>query len=145
MVMLQRGDHRLGWAGLGGDLSISVNVRTRRMDDHRIPYAVDSSIDPAARTVGTYLGVPEAAISASLRYKVAVLFRHLIEGRPEPSYLVRTRAAFLGVPPEDLEWAAHRLRRRLNSVRGTDLQSLEELGAYLVCETGEIGAADLDP
>jgi hypothetical protein len=83
-------------------------------------------------------------MSAALRYRLAVLFAHLIEGRPEPPRLVRGRAEFLGISEESLGDAAHRLRRRMNVVMGLDLHSLGELGQHLV-STGELGRQDLDP
>lgn len=145
MVMLQRGDHRLTWSGLGHPLSVSVVIRTRRLDDQKIAYAVDSTVEGQAAGPGHYLGVQDAPMSAALRYRLAVLFRHLIESQPEPLHLVARRAEFLGLPEEELEWIAHKFRRRLNVVRGTDLQSLEELGEYLVLKTEELGRTDLDP
>ena len=145
-VMLQRGSHHLTWPDLDGPVAISLTVRTRRMDDARIRYAVDHRITTQGGLgVGSYLGVQEAPVSAALRYRLAVVFRHLIEREPEPMHLLRRRADFLGMSEQDLDWVVQRHRRRLNVVRGLDLQSLDELGDYLVNETGELGRADLDP
>ena len=145
-VMLQRGDHHLTWPDLDGPVAISVTVRTRRMDDARIRYAVDNRIEAqGGPPLGSYLGVQEAPVSAALRYRLAVVFRHLIEREPEPVQLLRRRAAYLGMNEQDLDWTLQRHRRRLNVVRGLDLQSVDELGDYLVHETGELTRADLDP
>ena len=84
-------------------------------------------------------------MSLALRYWLAVLFRHLIEGDSEPLDLVRKRATYLGMPEADLEEAAHRYRRRLNVVRDLQLGDLYELGMHLVKETGELASEDLDP
>lgn len=143
-VVLQRGETRVSWPELDGPVSLSVSVRTRRLDDQRVAYAVDGRI-PAGAVASEGGAVPDAPMSLALRYRLAVLFRHLIEGEPEPAHLVRTRAAYLGVSEADLEEWAHRYRRRLNSVRDLALGDLYDLGRHLVLETGDLGAADLDP
>lgn len=145
MVMLQRGDHRISWEGLGQPLGVSVTIRTRRMEDARIPYAVDSAVDGAAHGTGSYLGVTDAPMSASLRYRLAVLFQHLIDGEPEPRNLVPKRAEALGISEEELTETAHRYRRRLNVVNGLDLQTIEELGEHLVLKSDELTRDDLHP
>jgi hypothetical protein len=149
IVMLQRGDHRVAWEGLERPLSVSVTVRTRKMEDHRIPFAVDSTVEttPESRdhAAGSYLGVADAPMSAALRYRLAMLFRHLLVGEPEPRNLLQRAAESLGMPEVELTDAAHRYRRRLNVVRGLDLQSLEELGEYLVQQAHELGKDDLEP
>jgi hypothetical protein len=144
ITMLQRGDYRISWEGID-PLSLSVTVRTRRLDDQRIPYAVDSAVDTRVEGSGSYLGVTDAPITAALRYRLAVLFRHLIEGELEPRNLLVKRAETLGITPEELEAVAHRFRRRLNVVQGLDLQSIEELGEYLVLKSDELTREDLEP
>ncbi len=145
MVMLQRGHHRLTWEGLSQPLGISVTVRVRRLEDQRVPFVVDGAVPGHAQGTGSYLGLTDAPMSAALRYRLAVLFRHLIEGEPEPRHLVQRRAEILGVPEEELAEAAHRYRRRLNVVQGIDLQTLEELGEYLVLKAEELTKEDLEP
>ena len=145
IVMLQRGDHRVTWDGLDRPVGVSVTVRTRRLDDQRIPFAVDSALDAAVEGSGSYRGVTDAPMSAALRYRLAVLFKHLIEGDLEPRQLVAKRAEALGITAEELEATAHRCRRRLNVVHGLDLQSIEELGEYLVCKSEELTRLDLEP
>ena len=145
MVMLQRGDHRVTWDGLDRPVGVSVTVRTRRLDDQRIPYAVDSTLDAGVEGSGSYRGVTDAPMSAALRYRLAVLFRHLIDGELEPRNLLANRAEALGIAPEELEAIAHRCRRRLNVVHDLDLQSIEELGEYLVCKSEELTRRDLEP
>lgn len=147
ITMLQRGDFRISWEGLDRPLGISVTVRTRRLEDQRIPFAVDSAIDRTLEPSGSgsYLGVADAPMSAALRYQLAVLFRHLIEGEIEPRNLLQRRAEALGMTAEDLAATAHRFRRRLNVVHTLDLQSIEELGEYLVCKSEDLSREDLDP
>lgn len=145
MTMLQRGDYRISWEGLPQPLGLSVTVRTRRLDDQRIPYVVDGAVQPRVTGAGSYLGVEDAPMSAALRYRLAVLFRHLIEGEGEPPNLLQRRAEFLGMTEEALLDAANRYRRRLNVVQSLDLQSVEELGDYLVRKTDELTRDDLDP
>lgn len=145
MVMLQRGDHRITWDGLDRPVGVSVTVRTRRMDDQRIPYAVDSTVEGQAEVAGSYRGVTDAPMSAALRYRLAVLFRHLIDGEVEPRNLLAKRAEQLCISEDELEASAHRYRRRLNVVRTLDLQTLEELGEYLVLKSEELSRADLEP
>lgn len=149
MVMLQRGDHRITWEGLERPLAVSVTVRTRRLDDQRMPYvldsALDTNVDGRQGGAGSYLGVTDAPMSAVLRHRLAVLYRHLIEGEPEPRNLLASRASALGISEEELQRTAHRCRRRLNVVRALDLQSLEELGEYLVLKNDELARDDLDP
>lgn len=144
-VMLQRGEHRLLWPELAHPVGVSVSVRTRRLEDQRVAYVVDSTVNADGRGVGSYLGVDDAPMSDSLRYRLAVLFRHLLEGEPEPLRLVARRAEFLGLSEDALDETAQRFRRRVNAVSGTDLQSLDELGAYLVGPAGVLTRADLDP
>jgi hypothetical protein len=144
ITMVQRGDFRISWEGLD-PMAVSVTVRTRRLEDHRIPYAVDSTVDHRAEGSGSYLGVTDAPMSAALRYRLAVLFRHLIEGEMEPRNLLERRAESLGISVEELENVAHRYRRRLNVVHNLDLQSIEELGEYLVRKSDELTREDLDP
>lgn len=144
ITMLQRGDYRISWDGLD-PLALSVTVRTRRLEDSRTPYAVDSTVDGRAEGSGSYLGVTDAPMTAALRYRLAVLFRHLIEGEMEPRNLLERRAESLGIPVEELEAAAHRYRRRLNVVHGLDLQTIEELGEYLVRKSDELTREDLEP
>ena len=155
LVMLQRGDHRLSWPelggtrlggrGLGGPVTVSVTVRTRRLEDARTRYAVDSAVATPVRGPGVHRGGTEPPMSVALRYRMAVLFRHLLEGAPTPVHLVRHRAQFLGMTEHELDRIAQRLRRRLNAVRGLDLQSLDELGDYLVRGQGELSPKDLNP
>ena len=145
MVMLQRGDHRVSWSGLGAPLAVSLTVRTRRLEDQRIPYAVDSTVDSSTGGSGSYLGVTDAPMSAALRYRLAVLFRHLIEGELEPRNLLQKRAEALGLTAEELEATAHRLRRRLNVVHALDLQTIEELGEHLVLKSDQLTRDDLEP
>ena len=144
ITMLQRGDFRVSWEGFD-PLNVSVTVRTRRLDDQRLPFAVDSAVDPRLEGSGSYLGVTDAPMSAALRYRLAVLFRHLIEGELEPRHLLPKRAEALGTSEEELEASAHRYRRRLNVVHGLDLQSIEELGEYLVLKTDQLTKDDLEP
>ena len=145
ITMLQRGDHRISWEGLGKPVGISVTIRTRRLEDQRIPYAVDSSIDGAALGTGSYLGVTDAPMSAALRYRMAVLFQHVIDNEAEPRNLLQKRAEALGMTEEDLAETAHRYRRRLNVVHALDLQTLEELGEYLVLKGDQLTRDDLHP
>ena len=145
ITMLQRGDHRISWEGLDQPVGLSLTVRTRRLDDARIPYAVDTTVDGREHGAGSYLGVADAPMSAALRYRLAVLFRHLIDDEPEPRHLLQRRAEALGIPEDDLTAAAHRFRRRLNVVRTLDLQSIEELGEYLVRTSRELTHEDLEP
>jgi hypothetical protein len=144
-VMLQRGDHRISWERLEQPFGVSVTVRPRRLDDSRIPYAVDSTLDGQGEGSGSYLGVTDAPMSAALKYRLAVLFRHLIDGELEPRNLLEKRAETLGMTAEELEATAHRYRRRLNVVRTLDLQSIEELGEYLVLKSEELCKDDLEP
>jgi hypothetical protein len=144
VVMLQCGDHRLQWSGLDKPLAVSVTVRTRRLDDQKLAYAVDSTIDGAATGLRNQLGVVDAPMSAALRYRMAVLFRHLVEGDPEPPYVLTRRAEFLGLTEAELVDVAHRYRRRLNA-SGADLQSLLELGEFLVRHPEGLTRSDLDP
>jgi hypothetical protein len=83
-------------------------------------------------------------MAAALRYRMAVLFRHLLEGDPEPPYVLTRRAEFLGLAEAELVDLAHRYRRRLNA-SGTDLQSLLELGEFLVRHPEGLTRSDLDP
>jgi len=115
------------------------------MEDQRVPYAVDSSIDGVTHGSGSYLGVTDAPMTAALRYRLAVLFQHLIEGEPEPRNLLARRAEALAVSEADLAEMAHRYRRRLNVVHSLDLQTLEELGEYLVLKSDELTRDDLHP
>ena len=144
ITMVQRGDYKISWEGFD-PLVLSVTVRTRRLDDQRIPYAVDSVVDGRAEGSGSYLGVTDAPMTAALRYRLAVLFRHLIENELEPRNLMERRAESLGISVEDLEATAHRYRRRLNVVHNLDLQSIEELGDYLVRKSDELTRDDLEP
>jgi hypothetical protein len=144
VVMLQAGEHRLQWSGLEHPLAVSVSVRTRRLDDQKIAYAVDATIDPGATGLRSELGVADAPMSAALRYRMAVLFRHLLEGDPEPLHVITRRAEFLGLPEAELVELAHRYRRRLNA-SGADLQSLLELGEFLVRHPEGLTVSDLDP
>ena len=144
ITMLQRGDFRVSWEGLD-PMAVSVTVRTRRLEDQRIPFAVDSTIDGRAEGSGSYLGVTDAPMTAALRYRLAVLFRHLIEGDVEPRNLLEKRAEALGITVEELDATAHRYRRRLNAVHNLDLQSIEELGEYLVRKSDELTRDDLEP
>lgn len=145
MAMLQRGDFRISWETLGQPLALTVTIRTRRLDDQRVPYVVDGAVQPHVTGAGSYLGVADAPMSAALRYRLAVLFRHLIEGDAEPAHLMQRRAEFLGMAEEDLADAANRYRRRLNVVQQLDIQSVEELGDHLVRKTDELTREDLDP
>jgi hypothetical protein len=144
ITMLQRGDFKISWEGFD-PLAVSVTVRTRRLEDQRIPFAVDSTVDSRVEGSGSYLGVRDAPMTAALRYRLAVLFRHLIEGELEPRNLLERRAEALGIPVEELEATAHRYRRRLNVVHNLDLQSIEELGEYLVGKSDELTRDDLEP
>jgi hypothetical protein len=149
IAMLQRGDHRISWEGLERPLNVSVTVRTRRLEDQRIPFAVDSTVEASPdlreQPAGSYLGVADAPMSAALRYRLAVLFRHLLAGEPEPRNLLQRASESLGIPEIELTDLANRYRRRLNVVRSLDLQSLEELGEYLVVERQELCKDDLEP
>lgn len=145
VVMLQRGDHRISWEKLDGQLGVSVTVRTRRLEDQRIPYAVDSTLDGQGEGSGSYLGVTDAPMSAALKYRLAVLFRHLIDGDLAPHNLLQRRAETLDIAPDELEAMAHRYRRRLNAVHSLDLQSLEELGEHLVLKSEALTREDLEP
>ena len=144
VVMLQRGEHRLQWSGLEKPLAVSVSIRTRRLDDQKVAYAVDSTIDTTATGLCDERGVSDAPMSAALRYRMAVLFRHLLEGDPEPPNVMTRRAEFLGLTEAELYDVANRYRRRLNA-SGADLQSLLELGEFLVRHPEGLTRADLDP
>lgn len=150
MVMLQQGEHRVIWEEWDQPVVLAVSVRGRRRDDARIPYLVDNRIpteEESARRAGsggTYLGVPDAPMTLALRYRLAVLFRHLLEGETEPLDLVRKRAVYLGITVEELDEAANRYRRRLNAVLDVKLGDLYDLGQHLH-GAGEIEAPDLDP
>ena len=144
VVMLQRGEHRLQWSGLDKPLAVSVSIRSRRLDDQKLAYAVDSTIDTAASGLRNERGVVDAPMSAALRYRMAVLFRHLLKGDPEPPHVLTRRAEFLGLTEAELFDVANRYRRRLNA-SGADLQSLLELGEFLVQHPEGLTRSDLDP
>lgn len=144
VVMLQRGEHRLQWSGLDKPFAVSVSIRSRRLDDQRIAYAVDSTIDSGASGLRDAQGIVDAPMSAALRYRMAVLYRHLLEGEPEPPNVLARRAEFLGTTEAELFDVANRYRRRLNA-SGADLQSLLDLGEFLVRHPEGLTRSDLDP
>lgn len=64
-VTLQRGEHRVSWPELPSPLNLSITVRSRRMDDQRMAYVVDSTVDSGGRS--SQLGVedpPDVGVAA---------------------------------------------------------------------------------
>lgn len=145
MVMLQQGTSVIDWPELDGSLSLTVTIRNERATDRDIPYAVGSEIDAGRPVAGTNLRGREVEMSPGLKHRMAVLFRHLIERSEPPANLCETAAKRLGTSEQAVKNSANRYRQRLNASRGRSLETLEQLGYYLVVTSEAIGTVDLDP
>ena len=72
------------------------------------------------------------------RYRLAVLFRHVLEGRPAPDPFFPPAVAEAGCTMQVLKNLLKDTKYQLNRQRGLHLNSYDSLGYYLVHTTGVI-------
>jgi hypothetical protein len=72
------------------------------------------------------------------RYRLAVLFRHVLEGRPAPEPFFPPAVVEAGCTMQVLKNLLKETKHQLNRQRGLHLSSYDSLGYYLVHTTGVI-------
>lgn len=89
-----------------------------------------------------------AVLNDLQRRRLAVLFRHVVEGRPAPDRFYQQAAEQLGASEQVLKNLVRETRDRLNDQRGLRFgagpDQLEVLGYYLVHTTGVLRREHLD-
>ena len=70
---------------------------------------------------------------------------HLVNGHRTRVRVRNPRAERLGTSEQAIKNAANRYRERLNDRRGHSIETLDDLGYYLVHVTGVLGPDDLEP
>jgi hypothetical protein len=146
-VFLQPGQWSLSWE-LDGPCTASVRITSVPTDaPERLPYALnDHRGGPTTRPARlTAIAGAEMALSPLTRHRLAVLFSHEFEDAAPPDNVCKAAAQRLGVTQAQVKRTALRVRDRLNTRREIPLESLEQLGYYLVHVSGALSPDDLEP
>lgn len=147
VVFLQAGRWSLAW-DLDGACTAEVRITSvPREASEQLPWALDDTArdDGAGVIVRTAVAGARMPLSPRTRHRLAVLFAHELDGTTPPENLCRAAGRRLDLAEAQVKRTALRVRDRLNARREHPLQSLEELGYYLVHVSGAIGPDDLDP
>jgi hypothetical protein len=146
LVALQQGTWDLTW-DLDGECRATAKIdRVRQGEARRMPVALSTKGEYVGRPAPlTDVAAARMKMSPQIRHRLAVLFAYEIEGFPAPPNMCRAAADRIGARERDVLKAAVRIRDRVNALRLARLDSLEELGFYLVHVSGVIGPDDLDP
>lgn len=125
-VLLTTGDWTLHW---DHRLTLAIAVRRRLSPDQaRIPLATQAGdIDELMTTA------PEALqLSATDLHRLALLFRHLLESTEAPVNLARAAGPALGMGEAVARDYANKQRRKVQTTNRVQLDTVAELGDYLV-------------
>ena len=146
-VFLQPGHWRLSWE-LDGPCVANIRITSAPTDaPEHLPYALnDLQAEPAVRRARmTAIAGSEMALSPMTRHRLAVLFSHEFDDAAPPDNVCKAAAQRLGVTEAQVKRTALRVRDRLNARRELPLESLEQLGYYLVHVSGALSPDDLEP
>jgi hypothetical protein len=155
IVHLQAGSWHLSW-DLDGVCALDLDIRRRSAKDLGLPYALDSVVGRVhvEDVPLTLFAAADLGLSPLARYRLAMLFAHLIRDESPPENLYAAFADRL-YRRDDPAWERARLqvkstavktRDRLNRARPHNpLADVGELGYYLVNVTGHLGEEDLTP
>ena len=140
LVALQGGNSLLSWPelddtcqlgvvigdGVAGDLKVLRNGREAGGSEARTAYAAD-----------------RLEINPALREAMAVMFAHLISGERRPDNLAAAAGRRLGRSEQAMTNSARKLRERINEERWLNLETLDQLGHYLVVTTHTLTSENL--
>lgn len=142
-VLLGEGSWALEWPQLDHPCRMAITVWPKHLAPRvDAPYLVQSR---PRQAVGTDFAAMQLDLDDLAAYRLAVIFRHVIEDEPAPHRLYETRAVELGLSVSDVRNLVNRTRIRLNRRRECDLADHEALGDYLVRVSNLIGEDDLSP
>jgi len=155
IVLLQSGRWCLSW-DLDGDCRLDVSIRRPSAKASRLPFALDAVVGRALveDMPATHFAATDLALSPLARYRLAVLFEHLILADDPPENLYAAYADRFH-RRDDPRWEQARLqvkstavktRDRLNRARPHNpLRDVADLGYYLVTVTETLREEDLTP
>lgn len=143
-VALVRGDWVLDWA-LDKPLQARVCVTTSPAPPD-LPWALDRMVpSPKPELPRTSYAADDVPMSPAERHLLAVLFMHEFTAAPAPRNLCAAAGARLGLSSSDVKNRANVVRRRVNGRRQATIDSLDELGFYLVHTAQALSPDDLEP
>jgi len=144
-VMLQPGTWTLRW-DLDGPCAANVRITSVPAGYREpLPYALNDRLVSDSVAVQTLVAGAQVSLSARMRHQLAVLFAHEFDDEPAPDNLCKAAAGRLGVSEPQVKRTAFAARDRLNRDRGRPIESLEELGYYLVHVAQVLSPDDLTP
>jgi hypothetical protein len=142
-MLLTEGWWGLAWGELDAPCSVRVDVHPQRPGEQLPSFVLDAGVSLNATYEGTLFGVYGIRMNDLTKHQLAMVFRHLIEQKPAPANLYRTRAAELGMQTADVRNLVSRIRGRINREREQDLVDADQLGTYLVDVSQMISDKDL--
>lgn len=140
--LLGRGAWRLVFPTLDHRCRLDVRVFH---PSSRAPLDPRSLTRPRELTMDELLAARKSKVTAAAKvgmtpltkYRLAVLYRHLLEDGPPPDNLCAAAGAALDMDEDAVRRLAYRIRDRLNEYRSNKLVSLDDLGDFLVY-TGQV-------
>jgi len=149
LMVLQQGVWDFKW-DLDGECRAEVKVeRARPGLVQGPPVALSRKGEFVGRALGqrTDVAGSRMRLSPQIRHRLAVLFAYEIEDVAAPVNICKAAAERLGggVTERRVLNSALRVRARINDLRHESIESLEELGFYIVHVAEAIGPEDLDP
>lgn len=149
LMILQQGVWDFKW-DLDGECRAEVKVeRARQGLEQNLPVALSRKGEFVGRPHGQLTDVAGSRmrLSPQIRHRLAVLFAYEIEEVAAPVNICKTAAERLGGGETERRVlnSALRVRARINDLRHESIESLEELGFYIVQVAQAIGPEDLDP
>lgn len=139
-VALPPGPTRLSWPHLDVGLELTVSVGDELGGR---PRRAQPELARARPGMVTDVAVRRQGLTAHQRNVMAVLYRHLLTHERPPVNLLQAAAGDLGATPGAVRQTATRIMNRLNRDRLIPLQTLDELGEYLVTTARVVTRDDL--
>lgn len=141
-MLLEEGDWRLRWPELDNAVDVRVTLGSPDEEERGSGWPVladthDRGGGPRAHA-GTQLAGEDldATLTPLRRYRLAHVFRHVLEEEPEPTPFFPPAAAAAGCSVQVLKNLVRDVEDLLNRQRGLELQGNAALGYYLVHTTG---------
>lgn len=143
VAALIAGEWEIHWA-LDQSLraEVSINKAPAPAD---LPWALNPTIPVHDQQHGTAYAADRQMFSQAELHLLAVLFAYEFEAVTPPRNICQAAAEALSLTSSQVKNSANTVRRRINKKRHTDLETLEELGFYLVHTARVLSEDDLDP
>lgn len=140
LVALQAGRSKLSWPELDDTCQLGLVIGEGVAEG--LP-ELENGRPADSSTVGTDYAVHHVEIKPAVRETMAVVFAHLLTGEPKPANLALAASKRLGRSEQAIKNVTKALRDQINEERWLNLQTLDQLGHYLIGTTRTLSQDDL--